>query len=862
MFSRMPARLIESYPHRSERFDEMLSGRGAPRADYRAFVRRLKSLPGEALDRRADFVRDAIESDGVTYNIYADPKGANRPWELDMLPLIIGANEWAKLSAAVAQRATLLDAVLRDLYGPRTLLAEGLLPPALVYGQRGYKWPCHGTLPPGGHFLNVYAVDVARSPDGNWWVIADRTQGPSGAGYALQNRIVISQAFPDAFRELHVHTIADFFRSLQNGLARMAPCDGEAPLMVLLTPGTFNETYFEHAFLARYLGFPLVEGQDLTVRDDTVYLKTLRGLRRVHAILRRLDDDYCDPLELRADSALGVPGLLGAVRAGRVLVANALGSGVLESSALFGFLPAIAERLLGEPLRMPSVASWWCGEAPALEYTLENLAELVIKPAFAGMRREPVFGHQLDAAARARLIDSIKAQPHAYVAQEWVRLSQAPVWGGAGLPGQADPGPHLSARSVGLRLFAAATPEGYVVMPGALTRVAPRGDVEVISMQRGGLSKDTWVRAAGPVHRTTLLKKRLGVIDLLCTGTDIPSRVGENLFWMGRYSERCESSARILRAALARVAGDGEELDRELAGLLTAAQTVGALPEDDAVVPLGADPDAPHAAEHAPRSMAELSDVQLEARLLAAVCDLGQPGSVASNLRALALNANHVRERLSSDNWHVLNRLEQALRASPATVDQAIGALDQVMLSCVSLAGFAMDGMTRDEGWRFLILGRRIERLAGLSALLALVLKAEESERELMLEWLLEASNSIVTYRSRYRRTPELLPVVHLLVFDRSNPHSVLFQILELKQELRLSAQELGQIPPEQPDALERRLAQFDLTALEADHCAGACLRLGALLADVEQSAYALSDEVHRRFFIHTVHRSRLGSAA
>ncbi|HRP75544.1 MAG TPA: circularly permuted type 2 ATP-grasp protein [Rhodocyclaceae bacterium] len=832
----MPAGLIHSYPFPPDRFDEMLVDRGMPRPHCEAFVRRLENLSHNALEQRADFVAEAIESDGVTYNVYADPKGISRPWELDMLPLIISAGDWKHLSAAVAQRARLLDAVLADLYGPQKLIAEGLLPPALVYGQRGYKWPCHGTVPPGGRFLHLYAVDLARSPDGNWWVIADRTQGPSGAGYALQNRIVVSQAFPDTFRNLHIHKLAGFFRSLQEGLARMAPTGGDTPLCVLLTPGPYNETYFEHAFLARYLGFPLVEGQDLTVRDDTVYLKTLRGLRRVHAILRRLDDDFCDPLELRADSALGVPGLLGAVRAGRVLMANALGSGVLESAALFGFLPRISERLLGEPLAMPSVASWWCGEGPALEHVLEHLDELVIKPAFPSMRMETLFGHFLSADERTQIVESIKAQPHAYVAQEWVRLSQAPVW----TPNARQ---RLAPRSVGLRLFAAATPDGYVVMPGALTRVAPGGGVEVISMQRGGMSKDTWVQADMPVRRASLIKKRLGVIDLLCTGTDIPSRVGENLFWMGRHSERSESSARILRAALTRLVGGGDDIDKELSGLLLAASRIGAITSDDDAA--GDDP-----------------EVTLEQRLLGAVSDLDQPGSIASNLRALALNANHVRERLSPDNWHVLNRLEAAVRPSPTTLDQALGALDQVLLSCVSLAGFAMDGMTRDEGWHFLILGRRIERLAGLSALVSVVLQARERDREPMLEWLLAAANSIVTYRARYRRSPELLPVMHLVVFDTSNPHSVGFQVHSLKRYLVSIAQDLGHPMPPQIAGLEQCLARFDLTAFEAEHCEAACSRLATLLSDAESTAYALSDEIHHRFFIHTARQSRLRSVA
>jgi len=828
----MPAGLIDSYPFAPDRYDEMLAAAGHPRAHWQAFAERLERFPERELNQRAALVRNAIEADGVTYNVYADPQGTRRPWELDLLPLIVSADEWSTLSAAVAQRARLLNAILADLYGPQQLLAEGLLPPALVFGQHGYKWPCRGAVPPANNFLHLYAVDLGRAPDGRWWVIADRTQGPSGAGYALQNRIIVSRTFPDAFRDLHVRTLADFFRALQDSLARMAPTDGETPLVVLLTPGPYNETYFEHAFLARYLGFPLVEGQDLTVREDTVYLKTLRGLRRVHAILRRVDDDFCDPLELRSDSALGIPGLLGAVRAGRVLMANALGSGVLESGALFGFLPAICRRLLGEPLAMPSVASWWCGEPPALEFVLANLDELVIKPAFRGMHMDAVFGHELKGEARRRVIDSIRARPHAYVAQEWVRLAQAPVWSPTGER-------HLAQRSVGLRLFAAATPEGYAVMPGALARAAPHSGMEVISMQRGGLSKDTWVRSEGPVLHRSLLKKRLGVIDLLYNGADIPSRVGETLFWMGRYAERSESSSRILRAALTRVASGDADPSQHLGSLTGAARRIGALPDEDAP-----------------------GSAPLEIQLLKAVSDLAQPGSVAANLRGLAANANKVRERLSSDNWHALNRLAQALQPAPTTVDQGLAALDQVMLGCIALAGFAMDDMTRDEGWRFLILGRRIERLAGLAALVAIPLRAPEGERERMFEWLLEAGNSIVTYRARYRRVPELLPVVHLLAFDATNPHSVAFQVNALRRYLDDSARELSHPTPPLLDDLHERFERFDLTRFEAESCEPACAALADLLSEAERTAFAVSDEVHRRFFTHTVRAARRRRAA
>ena len=828
----MSQEILATYPHAPNRFDEMVDVRGEARPHWAPLVQRLDAMPAEVLERRAHIVRESIEADGVTYNIYQDPAGRGRHWQLEPLPLVIDAGEWGPLAEAVAQRAQLMNLILADLYGAQSLIAEGLIPPALVYGQHAYRWPCQGITPPGGIFLHHYATDLARAPDGGWWVLGDRSQGPSGTGYVLQNRLIMSRTFPDSFRDMQVRPLASFFRTLQDGLARFAPTDGETPLTVLLTPGPYNETYFEHTFLSRYLGFPLVEGQDLTVRDDTVYLKTLRGLRRVHAIYRRLDDDFCDPLELRSDSALGVPGLLRAARAGRVLIANALGAGLLETGALLGFLPAIAQRLLGEPLKLPSVASWWCGEEPALEYVIRHFDELVIKPAFPSMRMEAIFGHQHRGESRRKLIQRIEAQPHAYVAQEWVRLSQAPVLSPRHVK-------RVLPRSFGMRLFAAATPNGYAVMPGGLTRVSPREGDEVVSMQRGGLSKDTWVRAEGPVVKHSLLKTQLGVMDLVCAGTDIPSRVGENLFWMGRYSERSEVIARLLRAAMLRAASSGLEAAEALPAMVYACRSLGVLPIPDE------DADTP--------------ELDLETSLLAAVSDLTQAGSLAANLQRLSGAASQVRERLSSDNWHALNRLHQLLHKPSADFEDAMDTLDEAMQEVIALSGFAMDDMTRDEGWGFLIIGRRIERLANQSLILQGVLGAERRRRDRSLEWLLETGNSIVTYRARYRRAPELLPVVHLLTFDATNPHSVAFQLENLRRYLHRNTRMLGQPRPVQLDVVADHLHAFDLTRLEANECDDACEELAKLLFDVEGAAYGVSDELHRQYFSHTAKAERMG---
>ncbi len=837
----MIERLLARYVPAAGRYDEMLDEGRAPRAHWQALLEQLAREPDEGLAARARFVGEALASDGVSFNVYADPKGTSRPWELDLLPMVLPEGEWRSIASAVAQRARLLDAVLRDLYGPQTLLAEGLIPPALVFGQRSFLWPAHGVPPPGGTMMHLYAADLARSPDGRWWILGDNTRGPSGAGYALQNRMTLVRAFPDAFRDLHVEPIAPFFTALQDSLYRASPTRGEAPLAVLLTPGPLTATYFEHSFLARYLGFPLVEGQDLIVRGDSVHLKTLRGLRRVHAILRRLDDELCDPVELRADSALGVPGLMHVIRAGNVVVANALGSAVLETGAFSGFYPAVSERLFGESLELPSIATWWCGEEPALEYVVSHLEELVVKAAYPSIRMDPVFGHTLDDAARRELLAKIRAQPHAYVGQEWVHLSSAPTW---------SPEAGVASRAATLRVFAVATPNGYAVMPGGLSRVAPH-DGDVVSMKWGGSSKDTWMLADRPVTRIPLRRPRLGVEDVVKSGVDIPSRVGENLFWMGRYAERCEGLARLLRAALVRVADAAPQVALALESLTLVGKAL-------EVFPVAPAEDDPEAARHAPAGTAE--------SYVAAVVDPAVPGGLAANVQRLHACANQVRERMSNDNWHVLNRLLPRMPGAGGTLGAALESLDDVMMACVSLAGFAMDDMTRDESWHFLLVGRRLERLAHLAGVTSHVLALSPPHRNEALEWLLEAANSIVTYRARYRRGPELLPVLHLVVIDETNPHSVAFQLREMGTMLRLIESELEVeglargFPP-----LAQRLRTFPLAGFEpasGDVLEAACAALGAILGESERYAYGVSDDLQRRFFTHAGTPAPLGIGA
>ncbi len=808
------ASYLAGYVPDRQRYDELLDARGNVRSHWQALIDRLAAgHVRERVRRGPDITRRLIVENGVTYNVYADHKGADRPWSLDPLPLLITAAEWREIERGIDQRARLLDALLADLYGPQQLLAEGIVPAELPFGHPNFLWPCHGVAPPDRIFLHLYAADLARAPDGRWWVLADRTQAPSGAGYALENREILEQLLPEPLRDLGVRGVRGFFGELR---ARMASyvTDGESPLAVILTPGPYNETYFEHAYLARQLGWPLAEGSDLTVRDDTVYLKTLGGLKRVHAIVRRLDDDYCDPLELRSGSALGVPGLIGAVRARRVALANALGTGVLESAAWLGFLPGAAERLLGETLSLPTVATWWCGERPALDSVIENLERLVVKPAYPNQRFEPVFGNALTSTARAQTIERLKKRPNVYVAQEHLALSQAPVL----RPGDAG---GFAAKSVVIRVYALATPTGRLVMPGGLARIATGSEADVVSAQRGGGSKDIWVLGSGGSGGSGGAPEPSAIparsAELPVRHDEIPSRLVENLYWFGRYTARCEDRARLLKGTLA------VRIDPAVFG---AAVTF----------------------------CRELGVVRERADPSRALRDQDNPEGILADVRRLARCASQVRGRLSASYWHAVAQLQRQLQPGPLAREDPRESLERLLLSLGALAGFALDDMTQDAGWRLLRVGRRIERLQFVAQLLARHLASTAASHPGHIEWLLEACDSLRVYRSRYAAAPRVGPLLDLLIRDAAHPRALAFQRQAIARDLGALTVLVG-VEADQLEEDVPVLSDIELLALEGDGASATASRaqLAARLRKLGGAAAELSDRLSMRHFSHTL---------
>ncbi len=788
---------------------------------WRQFFEHLGPQGFTELDRREQAVARQLRDNGVSYNVYADQDSLQRPWSLDLFPLIVPPQQWAAIETGVLQRTRVLNQILADIYGPRQLLHEGLLPPALVQGHPDYLHAMQGWRPSGDTWLHLVAFDLAHGPDGQWQVVSQRTQSPSGLGYLLENRLTISRQFPTAFGAMKVQRLAASYRALMQGLRALSPRGANARI-ALLTPGPYNETYFEHAYLARYLGLSLVEGNDLTVRDQRCYLKTLHGLEPIDVLLKRLDDDWLDPLELRADSALGVPGLLQAVRAGQLLLANAPGSAALESTALLGFLPAICEHLLGEPLLLPSLPTWWCGEAASLEDGLGRLGESVIKRSYPKTSNEAEIGPTLDAAALAGLSERIRSQPDQFTLQSYLPLSQQPTWRNH----------EIVPRSAMLRVFALCDgPRSWRVLPGGLVRIAPAGQV-IASMQRGGSSADCWVQTEGEIDHTSLLADSNDAQANAQQKRIVSSRSAENLFWLGRYTERADNTLRLARLTLRLLQGQGEQLNHP--ALLTWLQQVGrhqglvtsaAFGPDDAMSGFG----------H-----------ELIARLGA---DSGSC-SVGHNLRALRQAASQVRERLSRDLRTLIERVDDEFSARHAalpagahcSVQQALDALDEASGLLTAITGEQTDRMVRDDGWRMLSIGRQIERLHTLAGTLALAMQSGCLRDDGGFEAVLALFDSSITFHFQYQQRRDRIALLDVLVLNRDNPRALGWVLSTLRSRLA-----------KLPRSVQDGSALLDLVPNPDEWTLQSLGEqpLLPLMGQLEQAMVSLSDQLSLRYFSH-----------
>jgi uncharacterized circularly permuted ATP-grasp superfamily protein/uncharacterized alpha-E superfamily protein len=816
------------------RFDELRDVSGEVRPHWKSFARTLTGLSPAEFDRRQRAALASVQDNGVTYNVYDDRGGQARPWQLDIVPLILSAADWAKIEAAVIQRASLADHLLRDVYGAQRLVREGVLPPHLVTGHPQFLRPLCGTHPVKDVHVHLYTADLARSADGSWKVMASRADAPGGLGYALENRLVVAQTFSDSFSDMQVARLAAFFNAYKENVLGMGASRRDRA--VLLTPGPYNEAYFEHVYLAHYLGLTLVQGDDLAVRDGQVFLKTLTGLERVAAIFRRVDSDFCDPLEFRGDSALGVPGLVEAVRAGGVVLANALGGGVIESPAMDAYLPNICRALLGEELKIPDIDTIWCGTEWGRKEALARLDQSILRDAFDARplfsrRSTARLGADMSAQEREQFRARMQRRGETLVLQEVSPLGLAPVFENG----------RFGARPVSLRVFAAWTSKGWMVMPGGLTRVAADDTVRALSMQSGASSKDAWVLSAAPVDNFSLLGGG-GRLEIKRQGESAPSRAMDNLFWLGRYAERTEAFVRILRAVAARLTDEPDsalEVARKL------------------LIPFSHASDSP---------IEEIASEQALAEELKLLIYSSQSRGLQRLLARMEQTGWSVRDRLSLDTWrtiHILTSAEDLPTPDEAfDVPAARSYLDSLVRRAAALSGLSAENMTRGPNYIFLDLGRRVERALHLAWLLRQTVAYPDARETEHMRILLEIDDSAMTYRSRYFNAFQLVPFIDLLMQDEHNPRSCAFQLAAIDNHLR----ELPRITLAQRSDMPRTIVQEMRTALananpvQLSFCEdGARPGVIALTDTITSSAAELSDAIADAYFQHAS-RSRTGS--
>ena len=750
------------YPSPAGLLDEVRGADGKVKPQWQYLLDSLRDLGPEVLREREQKALRILRDDGATYNLYDQEDQTGSNWELDAVPYIIGSEDWALIEAGLLERAELFNLILRDIYGPRTLLRHGALPAEALYCHGGFLRACQGLQLPGEHELIMHAADMVRLPDGNMCVLSDRTQAPSGGGYVLENRTVMSRVFPSLYRDSHVHRIANFYQRLRLKLTTLSPSD-EIPCIVLLTPGSVNESRFEHAYLANYLGLPLVQSGDLLVRNGFLWMKSMDGLTRVDVVLRWVDDVHCDPVELRSDSRLGVPGLLEVARTGRVMIANPLGSGVLENPILLKYLPQISKHLLGREPRLASVKTYWCGDEQDWQFVQANIQRLIIKPVYRGSGLVSVWGGDLNKQQITQLLANIHRKPYQFVAQERLDKGHIPTFANNRL----EPRPAI------LRTYSVATEGSYIVMPGGMTRIGASPGAQAISMQSGSPSKDTWVTA-------TELERDIDLEVAADTrqGSDtsalisLPSRVVENLYWMGRYSERAEAALRYLRTVFVMLNGE-QPISAEARKILLRAVT-----QITSTQP----------------GFTKASDEmfgQPDKELLLVIKDGSRMGSIKSTLNAMLNSADQSKELLSTDTLRVINDLHDELDSLDYSMAGGLAsapeeALDPLVTTLAALSGLMQESMVRGVGWRFMELGKRVERAQQIiTTLRALTTPVTgETDQSTLLTTLLVSMEVLITYRRRHRNRTGVELGLELVMLDPTNPRSLLFQLEALQHHI------------------------------------------------------------------------------
>ncbi|TGK21972.1 carboxylate--amine ligase [Leptospira fluminis] len=822
--------LLAGYSPLSGIFDEVCSRAGNPRDKYDFLLRSFERLGPSELKRRKEDSLRILRENGVTYNVYGDER--ERIWSLDLFPLLMESEEWDQVERGLIQRSELLDEILKDVYGPRKLLYEKKIPPQLLFHSGGFLRACAPIYDASTFRLAFVATDISRDVTGKFFVIGDRIQAPSGSGYALENRIVLSRVFPSVYRDSQVHRVALYFRSLRKTLYTLSPSKDRDPLIVLLTPGPGNETYFEHAYLAGYLGFVLAQAEDLTVRENKVFLKTVEGLQQVDVIFRRVDDWFMDPLELKGDSLLGVPGILGAVRAGTVLVANPIGSGFLENRALHAYLSTLCKFYLGEELIIPNVPTHWMGDPAALEEVFSEPEKFVLKPAVRNPFEPSVFLSLLSKSEREEWRKKLLARPERYVAQEILSGSTCPVFSASGEP--------VLGKAV-FRTFTCLSENGYTTMPGGLVRVSPKHDELIVTNQRGAVSKDLWILSSEEKKDVSLLPGQVEHIPLRRKGGGVPSRVADNMFWMGRYAERAENTARLVRECLNKLLESEESYEREQSSVL-----LGIISR----------------VSYNNGGFGELSSKEsLELtrdKIYETVASQYSSGSIRHDLDFFIRTTKAVRDRISDDTRYLISQIESE---SPRnnSYGEILEYLQKLIHLLASLSGLSSENMSRETGYYFLDLGKRLERAQFLSRIMLSLVDLTTLYNKGVFESLLNVNDIRITYRRRYKYRIDAQSVIDILLFDDTNPRSFAYQLSRIQENALMLPGSGGENPDEVRIFYElvARFKEEDAKRLfeYADPAGG----LRRWSGDILELLKATSDSLAKKYFRYVENQFRLG---
>ena len=753
------SQVLSTYQPSAAGFDEAVDSEGHLREHWAALLGDLDALGRTGLHDRHIKLQRILRDDGATYKTYSNQQ---QSWDLDPVPLVLTNESWQAVEQGLVQRAEVFNRLFKDIYGQQDLIRQGVIPPEAIFAHPGFLRPCYGLGIADDHALLLHGVDMIRTKDRSICVVGDRTQSPSGAGYALENRTVMTRVFPNLFRDNQVHRLAMFFQTLRHKLNELSP-NSDLPNIVVLTPGSISESYFEHAYLANYLGYTLVQGRDLVVRNGFVWTKSLNGLSRVDVILRRVDDYFCDPAELKSDSYFGVPGLLEVIRAGKVAVANPLGSGILESPIFLKYLNDISHALGVGDLDLPSAETWWAFDAQDRECIFDNFDDLIIKPISRNFQQHSVLVSQLNEKEKTLLREQINERPLRYAAQRYIPLSCAPAWQSR----QFVPRPTI------LRSFVVAGHQQYRAMPGGLTRQGATEKDIMLTSQLSHWSKDTWVLANEPEPQVNQWSSSAGHIAYNGEqAQDLPSRVIENMFWLGRYAVRAEYALRLLRSVFVQL-NDTHQLSKDSYRVVLKAVT--------------------QTTETYPGFTAKDSLLfeNPEAELISVTINADRAGSVISSLYEMLHCAEEVKVLLSADTQRVINDIRDNVSVLEKSIHRDFTsapeeALDPLVTSLLALSGLIRESMIRGYGWRFIEIGRNLERayqtMSLIEALMIPVLN--EHDENSVLETLLLTLETLITYRRRYRARTDVINGLELTVLDDTNPRSLNFILQELHQHI------------------------------------------------------------------------------